>query len=362
MYVILILTVFVATAGVFFTVYTLSYNAMVYDMRERAIGIKYHILDNFYAEDFVDIGGDSPQAHATTQHVQNIFDEVRNLSNLSSLYVARLDGSGGIITTLGADFAPTSEIEADLRFSLEQGLVIIGEGIYRTPGGGVFTIFWPFYDHYGMLLGAVGMEFNADIIADSHTQAALYSLVLSAALLALISIVAYVSMSRVTESTYKKLAYTDILTGFENRMAFEHRLRECGDLAEQGRSVTMIICDINNLKVVNDTLGHEAGDAYIKNTANLIAENIGRNIPLYRIGGDEIASILIDKKEAELERIMQKLQDEQRPAFKKHLFSCACGRASFDPSLDESLRGTFKRADEAMYAAKIRQKGLANVR
>jgi len=177
----------------------------------------------------------------------------------------------------------------------------------------------------------------------------------------LISVIAYLSMSRATEPFYKKLAYTDILTGFENRMAFEHKLRECGDIAEQGTNVTLIICDVNNLKKINDNIGHDAGDIYIQNTADLIFENLSSKQPLYRIGGDEFASVIVGKRESEILDIMQSLSNEKRPAYKAQPFSCACGHAWFDKTIDEDLRDTFKRADEAMYTEKKRQKSLATI-
>jgi len=141
-------------------------------------------------------------------------------------------------------------------------------------------------------------------------------------------------------------------------MAFEHRLRECGDLAEQGKNVALIICDVNNLKTINDTIGHKAGDAYIKNTADLIFDNLGGKETLYRIGGDEFAAIIAERKENEIDKIMESLRKEKRPAYRTQAFSCACGAATFSRSLDETLRDTFKRADEVMYIEKKRQKGL----
>ena len=368
MYIILIFTVIAIAGGVFFTVYILSYNAMVEDIRDRAIGIKDFIFENLYADDLVDIGEDTEAGRRSSAHIHEVLGWLKGTSNLNRLYIARENEHGEIVTTLRVlpgedyDYIPRGNLIRDLRMSLDEGIAVMGEGIYQNDAGGVYTIYWPVKDRDENLIGTVGMEFNANIIYSSLRQAALYSLILSGALLVLISIIAYLSMSRVTESTYKKLAYTDILTGYENRMAFEHKLRECGDLAEQGKSITMIICDVNNLKVINDTIGHKAGDTYIKNTADLIAKNIGEQQPLYRIGGDELASVIVGKKESEIEVIMQKLRDEKRPTYRTNLFSCACGYAMYQKGVDETLRDTFKRADEAMYVEKKRQKGAANVR
>lgn len=364
MYVILLITVLVIAGGVFSTVFVLSYNAMVNDIRNRAGGVKDFILDNLYAEDLVDIGGDSPESMAASLHIQKVLDRLRVAGNLSRLYIAKENERGEIITTMRAlpggqtDYLPSGRLEADLQLSWHEGVAVMGEGIYQTDTGSVYTIFWPIKNQEHQLVGVVGMEFDANIIYSSYRQAGLYSLALAGALFVLISVIAYLSMSRVTESAYKKLAYTDLLTGYENRMAFEHRLNECSGLVREGKNIALIIFDVNNLKTINDTIGHDAGDTYIMNTARMIFENLDGKGSLYRIGGDEFASVVVEQKESDLERIVESLRKEKRAAYKKQPFSCAWGAATFLSGVDGTLKDTLKRADEAMYVEKKRQKGL----
>jgi len=361
---ILIITVLILSGGVFFTVYSFSYNAMIDDIRDRADGIKDYILENIFAGDLIDIGEDTEAGIRSSLHVQEILNRLKGISNLTRLYVAKENETGEIVTTLrvlpGEDsgYIPTGKLEADLRSSLHDGIAITGKGIYQTDTGSVYTVFWPVKNREHRLIGVVCLEFDVNNVYMSFRQSAIYSLVLSGALFIMISLVAYLSMSRVTESVYKKMAYTDILTGYENRMAFEHRLRECGNLAGQGYNVTLIIFDVNDLKIINDSIGHKAGDTYIINTANLIYENLGGQQPLYRIGGDEFASVFVGEEESGIREIMESLKNEKRPAYKNFPFNCACGAASFIQGTDETLRDTFKRADEAMYKAKREQKGL----
>ena len=141
-------------------------------------------------------------------------------------------------------------------------------------------------------------------------------------------------------------------------MAFEHRLREAGDHANKGEKVTLIIFDVNNLKTINDTQGHKVGDAYIKSTADILHSNLRGTGALYRIGGDEFATIIVGKDEDFIREIMKALRAEKRAAVRGQNFSCACGAAMFTPGIDKTLRDVFKRADDAMYVEKKRQKGL----
>jgi len=331
------------------------------EARERSIGIKEFILSHLDGDDFLDIGEDTEAGIKASMHVQSILDNLRGVGGLTRLYIASINENGRIVTTMtampgGSDYLPTGRLEADFHRSVNEGMAVFGERIYRTAEGSKFTIFWPVMNQYSEMLGVVCMEFNVDFLNQSNTQALIYGLVLSAGLLLVISIIAYLSMNRATEPYFKKLAYTDFLTGYENRMAFEHRLRQCGNLADKGEWVTLIICDVNNLKIINDTQGHKSGDAYLKNTADLLYDNIREAGPLYRIGGDEFASIITGRNRKYIDGMMVALRAEKRMAIKGYPFSCACGEATFIKGVDSTLRDVFKRADEAMYEEKKRQK------
>ena len=362
MYIILFITVIIIVAGVLTVVNVLTFNTMMDDIHLRAIGVKDYILESLYADDLLDIGLDTPEGIASSRHIQEIHDRLKGVGNLSRLYIAKEDENGRILTSLNvlpgtdSDYTPTGDFERDLRLSLRTNTAVLGTGIYKNDIGDVYSIFWPAANSDNEVLGAVSMEFDVNIINEAHRQTTIFSFALSGGLLAVISIIAFISMSRVTEPFYKKLAYTDLLSGYENRMAFEHKLRECGDMAEEGKNVTLLIFDVNNLKTVNDTEGHEAGDKYLKNTADIIFENLKGRGPLYRIGGDEYAVIFADRKESEIEDVLESLRNEKRPAYKKQPFSCAFGAATFEKGSDNSLRDVFKRADEAMFEEKKRQK------
>jgi len=363
MYIILVITTLLASGGVYTINYLTSQNSIMSESVERAMGIKEFIINSLGSSDFIDIGKDTEAGRRTSSHVQGILDDLRGIGGLKRLYIATLNDDGEILTTSttengGAAYVPTGDIEKDLRTSIEERVPILGERFYQTYDGTVFTIFWPVLDQEHRFLGTVCMEFNVDTLANTNRLSLMYGIFMSVGLLIIISFISYLSLNRASEPYFKRLAYTDFLTGYENRMAFEQKLRECGDLAEIGELVTLIICDVNNLKTVNDTLGHKVGDTYIKNTADIIDYNLMGDGFLYRIGGDEFAVITIGKKEKEVEKLMSALREEDSIVIKGHKFSCACGAATFTKGLDESLRDVFKRADDAMYIEKKRQKSI----
>ena len=356
MFIILVITVLIVAVGVYGIFYIMTRNAMISDIQQRAQGVKDHILHNINIDELEAFLNGRTRMGASPL-LQEDLDRVRDIGNIKNLYIAKIDPSGEIVAT--AEFSHTAEIEADLRKSLIETTAVMGSGVYQTDAGGVYTVFWPILDGNSVPLGTLGMEFEADSIYDSHNTAALYSIALSGALIFLMFIIAFLSMSRTTEPYYKKLAYTDILTGYENRMAFEHKLRECHAIVQKGKEVALIICDVNNLKTINDEKGHKAGDAYIKSTADTIYNVLSGKGNLYRIGGDEFACIISDRKQAEINKIMDSFEVERKTSKSKYPFDCACGTASYTEGVDSSMRDLFKRADEAMYQEKLRQKGSA---
>jgi diguanylate cyclase (GGDEF)-like protein/PAS domain S-box-containing protein len=99
-----------------------------------------------------------------------------------------------------------------------------------------------------------------------------------------------ISEQKRAEQQLHYLATHDALSGLYNRGFFEAELKRLAS----GRSfpVSMVMADINDLKVVNDTLGHEAGDELIRQAAELLTRSFRAEDVVARIGGDEFAVLL----------------------------------------------------------------------
>lgn len=161
-----------------------------------------------------------------------------------------------------------------------------------------------------------------------------------------------------------KLAYTDGLTGVGNTTAFREKL----DLLEVTKvnynSIGIIQFDINNLKSVNDNLGHSYGDELIVNGANLIKKAFGPVGDVYRIGGDEFAVITTLPNAASLCEKASYIFENAIADFnasKKHKFEMqiAYGVAFYENDImgkDLFLRDIQKDADVRMYTMKRKMK------
>lgn len=104
----------------------------------------------------------------------------------------------------------------------------------------------------------------------------------------------------------KKLAYIDVLTGMKNRLAFTDIKKELYK-SKLNYKYAMVQFDINNLKTVNDVLGHDAGDKHIINGAIIINNSFGMIGECYRIGGDEFLAFILDENLSKIKKSEEKL-------------------------------------------------------
>lgn len=158
---------------------------------------------------------------------------------------------------------------------------------------------------------------------------------------------------------YRQLANTDSLTGLANRTAFNQDVDNLG----QDKGYSIVSMDLNNLKEVNDTLGHQAGDQYIMDAAGIINSVFGEKGICYRIGGDEFCVIL---KEERSEETLSELISRMEESINSHNqdsptrpVSIAWGYAINDPMSPRDYLEVLRSADEKMYENKRFQKGVA---
>ena len=151
---------------------------------------------------------------------------------------------------------------------------------------------------------------------------------------------------------YRWLAYTDLLTGALNRNAFELAVHTLCDTAPHS-DLTVLNCDINKLKAINDQMGHTAGDQYIRSLAQLLLNKFKDSGETYRVGGDEFVTLLHGLTPETVEKNVQDLYAEaQKCTFGEFSLSFSYGIAAFDPNMDTCIKDTIARADASMYKQK----------
>ncbi|MCL6478338.1 MAG: PAS domain S-box protein [Peptococcaceae bacterium] len=154
------------------------------------------------------------------------------------------------------------------------------------------------------------------------------------------------------EEKLKYLSLHDSLTGLYNRAYFEqemHRLE-----GERHAPVGIIMCDVDGLKLVNDTLGHHVGDTLLVAAANVIREPFRKGDMVARIGGDEFAVLLPNSPREVVENACRRIREavdrynEDNPKLPLSIsIGYAIGDQIFEPA------NIFKEADNNMYREKL---------
>ena len=154
------------------------------------------------------------------------------------------------------------------------------------------------------------------------------------------------------EDYLRYLGSHDVLTGLYNRMFFEQTLREWEQSPVYPSGV--IVADINGLKAVNDTYGHQAGDDLIRRAAEVLQKAIDENNILARIGGDEFIILLPGCGERKTAHLVERIRNLMDLNNKYHTqapsLSLSIGRAITNSEL--SLQKLIVQADNMMYQEK----------
>ena len=181
-------------------------------------------------------------------------------------------------------------------------------------------------------------------------------ILLNSVLCAIVLVVMLLAMrySRRHEEALRKASLADELTGLLNRRAFE----EDKLAMEQGRTLSDLVCvavDVNGLKIVNDTLGHAAGDGLIRGAAACLRDCVEPYGNVYRTGGDEFFALL--RMTADEERgLYTRLSSaaDVRDVGEGVRLTMSCGMASRREHPEESVSELCRIADKRMYDDKVR--------
>ena len=152
----------------------------------------------------------------------------------------------------------------------------------------------------------------------------------------------------------------DALTGVKSKHAYTETEREIDRDIQAGTAdpFAVVVCDVNGLKQINDTLGHKAGDQLIKDACKVIC-NVFKHSPVYRIGGDEFVAILRGGDYAVRQELMEQFCQKNRTSVQGQNQRIAGGLSVYRPDEDGALAAVFERADARMYENKRKLKGLS---
>ena len=160
----------------------------------------------------------------------------------------------------------------------------------------------------------------------------------------------------------KETAFKDPLTGAKSKHAYLLQEQEMDASIAEGRArdFAVVVCDVNGLKKINDTLGHKAGDEYIRQAFVMICD-IFQHSPVYRIGGDEFVIALSGRDFVIRKELVLALHDRSVEHISKGGVVISGGLSDYIPGEDQNFHTVFERADTLMYEEKQLLKSLGAV-
>lgn len=158
------------------------------------------------------------------------------------------------------------------------------------------------------------------------------------------------------------MARHDDLTGVRNSNAYREYILSIDSEIASGKEPApfgIVMFDVNDLKLINDTRGHSFGDEVIQRASCMICE-IYKHSPIFRVGGDEFVAVLSEHDYEQRDDLIRKLREESLANKRSRSGPVvACGMAVFDPEIDNGADSVYARADQLMYSDKKALKSMS---
>lgn len=354
--------VIISCSVVYLLSYALTHADMIKSLQDRVMSIHTALEPHLQVETFQELKTIEDEQKQIYLDAKSLLESAKHTTGVRYLYTATRTAEGNYIYQVDGlpsdspDFRHAGDpIEPEIIPELENalsGAEVLPNEIKNTSWGHIFIAYLPVHVE-DSVVGVLGIEFDA---AHQYKTYRIFRIVTPLVIvLACLAggLVAMMLFRRISNPTFKDLSTMDFLTGLRGRNAFElaaQNLNKSHALAQ----TALLAVDLDGLKKVNDTLGHLAGDQYIRACGNALQAVVKKPGVVYRIGGDEFVVLIPMNDQKEMEILLQSLEREveanNRDAEIKLLYSA--GYAFYDPDLDGNLYATLDRADAMMYENK----------
>ncbi len=262
--------------------------------------------------------------------------------NGAAVRILGLASRGQVLNRGPADFSP--ERQADGSLSGEMATKVMAEAFAR----GSSAIEWTF-------LRRDGNPFIADV---SITVVSIKGV--------RVQLIHWrdITDKKQVEERLRELSLIDELTGLHNRRGFMTLATQQIKIADRlGQGLTLLYADVDDLKLINDTYGHQEGDRALNDAAAVLRASFRASDIIARLGGDEFAGLVLESGDETEAAVLTRLQEnlnahnllEQRP----YRLSISYGTAAYDVRQPSTVQELLARGDKDMYRYKQRKKQAA---
>ena len=233
-----------------------------------------------------------------------------------------------------------------------RGISSVDQQAYEDDWGVFYSAYSPVFNSAGEVACVVAVDFDANWYNDRLTRQLWTVLAV-----VFLTLAAGIGITVLIAGQMRKHARRDLMTGTGNRNAYREKVDQLNrHIADGSAAFAIGIFDINNLKQINDSCGHETGDGIIVQAAGALTEVFGTE-NIFRIGGDEFIAILDKADEKDTSRLGAQLQEiilrlNRTPVHPEAELAVSRGFAVFDPQKDSNFLSIFRRADQDMYSNK----------
>ena len=309
------------------------------------------------------------EAAITSDGIDKLYESIhsilRELISAENLYIALYDSNNGLLSfPYYIDQYDQKPTEPTLSQGLTGYVIRTGRSLLVTAEvydqlvqqGKVEAIGTKGEDWLGVPLKSDGRIIGV-IVLQSYTQEIHYSQK-DLELVEFVSTqIAQVIERKRLEEEIRSLSLTDELTGLNNRRGFLHLAEQELKLAHRNnRSMLLFFGDVDQLKVINDTLGHAQGDLALKEISAILKECFREADIMARIGGDEFVVLTLDDSResavAMTHRVEAALVECNQQPDRSYQLTFSLGVAHYDPMSPSTLDELLAKADSQMYLQK----------
>lgn len=284
-----------------------------------------------------------------------LYNHVLNLCGFYR-FIARLKNAGYVLLIAFSAllfFLPMEYVDGTYTNYSYGPLAIIGYALFLFYCGASLILLLCSYQKLDRRTRVVMIPILSTLVIAVIAQAICTELLITGASVTLVTLGLFVSLDN-PDRGYMEQALWDYATGLKNRNSCERELKQAFVLALSRKKATragFLVADINDLKLINDTCGHQEGDRLISTAADILRTHLKTAENIYRMGGDEFLAVYYSPDDivvaAEIKNVVQACRDTNQ--FTVPL-SMAIGYTS--GVMDGGTDALVKAADQAMYKNK----------